>query len=136
MENLIICNVLKNKFTNVFLFEWRAGVLDGLQDPSRSTSLFFGVQLLLYVLRRTLPAYGPSCGLPLWKLYHEMVPSDRMGIASRRQSHLRWRQASIPEETNQWVITKIFIWTCLFATYFSTIPKPTIPNPWQQLRWI
>ncbi len=40
-------------------------------------------------------------------------------------------RAFITEETNQWVITKMFIWTCLFAKYFSTIPKPTIPKPWR-----
>lgn len=65
---------------------------DGLQDPSRSSSLLLGVQLLLDVLRRTLPAHGSSCGLPLGELHHEMVSFDRMGVASRRHSHLRWRQ--------------------------------------------
>lgn len=69
---------------------------DGLQDPSRSASLLLGVQLLLDVLRRTLPAHGSSCGLPLRELHHEMVSFDRMGVAGRRYIHLRWRQGFHP----------------------------------------
>lgn len=112
-------DLLLNRHLFVFvLFVFSGWVSDRLQDPSRPSSLLSSVQLLLDVLRRTLPAHGARGGLPFRELDHEMVPFDRLGVTCRRHSHLRRRQG-LHSRRNQPV--------SLYTTFLTNLIDTSVP---------